>query len=750
MPREDSRLSFEDLQRVSQEEGVPLPVLYGLWGSESTYSKNDTAYVQPEIRAAGAKSLQTNPDKFGFGGMQVTRPTYDSLKTSKFSTVQLPDYADASDVDIARAGARLLKSRAESADGTYDSAAVLRVYKGSGVDKAFPLKDSAGNVVKDANGNVQFQKTSTAPASVNSYVQGFEFAKKYEEITSDAERAAYVSLMPHANDAERRNVAKVINSKGVADATKLATLGPVQVPQRVQNDITFEKTQESIDTAARRVVEQIDAAGVKQAGAIGMIADLFKQNPLGVGDALKNNAAQIADLQNTIAKKNNDLYNTSINTGASFGDNVNGIINRLFAKVTIDKDAARLKTLTDAQKSINESVSGVLKNSSIAEQFNTEILKVRESETARNRAILSSRADANLTAREQKFTFAQEQAQTKNDNTAANLGLAIEKFNLAQAAAKTKKDSDLLNQEKVQLQIDALIAKSEQQATQFKNNEEYAAAATKAIKSISPDAVFQFDTTKDINKQLKDYVGKDAALGANIRARIAKPEAVAGTQAEALQVIIRSDKPTVSEVAQSVFNVRSKEEREFNLAQNKQATNLAYTKPTNAEQTAIIDSRTNARVNAPIALGGDSINSPLNTKTLDKVFTFLSKESADLNPDARKALDAINASGLAGNKTLTELLINYPKFSAAMEKDGTSSVVQTAQNFSALMNEYAKRREVYHGLDKIPNINVPKDTLKVANGSSVFDLTKANDVVKLRAQMAAGSKQVDLMRDAAK
>ena len=126
-------VSEEEFIRIANEEGVPLPLASAFYAVESRAGTNAGAFVDPQEKAGkpnGPNSKwNSNPDKIGYGSMQLTRPTFEE---------QMPgmDFYKATDSDLTRAGMRLLKSAVRE-DGTFDFGKAKVTYFGAGTDKSF-------------------------------------------------------------------------------------------------------------------------------------------------------------------------------------------------------------------------------------------------------------------------------------------------------------------------------------------------------------------------------------------------------------------------------------------------------------------------------------------------------------------------------------------------------------------------------------------------------------------------------------
>lgn len=126
-------VSEEEFIRIASEEGVPLPLAAAFYAVESRAGTNAGAFVDPREKAGkpnGPNSKwNSNPDKIGYGSMQLTRPTFEQYMPGM-------DFYEATDSDLTRAGMRLLKTAVRE-DGTFDFQKAKIKYFGAGVDKSF-------------------------------------------------------------------------------------------------------------------------------------------------------------------------------------------------------------------------------------------------------------------------------------------------------------------------------------------------------------------------------------------------------------------------------------------------------------------------------------------------------------------------------------------------------------------------------------------------------------------------------------
>lgn len=404
-------ISQDEFIRIMKEEGVPLPLAAAFYGKESSFGKNKRAFIHPSELAI-LEGKGRSADKFGYGSMQITRPTFESVMPEK-------NYADATDADLTRAAARYLK-KAVNPDGSYDLQKAKNLYFGAGKDAAFGL-DDAGNVLLAGNPKITRPYYPARDSKVAKEISRYEenVRKNFKEGSDLASIAMADSGNTQKTEAPSEGISRFDQLASQIDAL----LGQIK-------GIDPEALQKKYDTTYQSNLQTLQAASNRELAGQQAILDAFKMNPYGAQAEIQKTADALLGAQNRLRQTVADINFTS-----DYGPGIEGMFKSFVAnlggKLLYKQRVDEVNALSKASQDINQVVQGMQSNANKGVLGVKDIIQMQqESRLQATQAIASDVKAAQL-----------ELSGLRTGITAINTGRQVEK-----AAQDVARDREKLEQ----------------------------------------------------------------------------------------------------------------------------------------------------------------------------------------------------------------------------------------------------------------------------------------------------------------
>ncbi len=324
----------DEFIKIASEEDVPLALAVALYGIESSFGANATAFMHPKDRASAPNSKQTDPNKFGYGSMQVIRSTFNDMMPGA-------DYDKATDADLVRAGMRLIKQRGLDPDGSYNLQKVKKIYFGPGVDKAF------GDGYSPSSDTKVGEKFNRYVSNVlNNYMPGDDL-----ETVAVGKGVGSVSELT-TSLSDNRGI-KVSDSSTSSQPSTSSPYAGITIPKF--DAAAAEKRRQEVQDATFKDLVDIQQA---QNAAQLKILEAFKMNPYGTMSAMQSTADALTKAQGRLQQTVEALNFESpvANQG------ILGILElagkNLGAKLVYDNQVQQVNALTKAAADFNTVLSG--------------------------------------------------------------------------------------------------------------------------------------------------------------------------------------------------------------------------------------------------------------------------------------------------------------------------------------------------------------------------------------------------------
>ena len=528
------KVTPDQFAQLAIQEGVPVADAFPFFAIESTLGTNDAAYLHPDDRA-GKNGMTINPDKIGYGPMQMTRPTWNMV---------MPDvnFDTASPVELTIGGLRYLKTF-QNPDGSINMDKAIPGYFGAGNDKSFK-KTKDGKIVAMGSGiDVAAGEKAYTPAKDRYYE-----VLALRAAAEDAQKTG-LSLVDAA-----ASIDKKYRIQGLTSSPLLPQVAAVQAQRAKEFDAVGAVTEAA--AAARSsmqasIQDKLNHEAMNR-DQMAKILDAFHSNPAGAFDAVQRMGDTLTNLQGDLVRQtawaNFEGPVTASNPVAGF---LQSFAQAVAGQVGAPKTAEQIKTLTAAQKEINDVITSTMTNAQRA-QTPTSTLNAIES-SARQNAQFDfnlSEAAVKTSAVQDRIALGQAQLDLRQRQNEANI--AIRQADSARKASDSEVRRMRVEQQNTESEarIQALLAKTANKNVDLDNINSTLADIAKESGQSAPQKFGSFKAWQAVHKsnpQLFNLVMNRIASGNNLLAGATPQEALA-------TVASRTDDPVVRAYVSKIQN----------------------------------------------------------------------------------------------------------------------------------------------------------------------------------------------------